>query len=523
MRSTTPNTYTASVTPSVVTERSVSTHSTRLAELRAKNQQLRATSHQQLEKSKRRLSSHIEVKKPNGSSVENKSCDSPDSLSKQMKHDTDILNEIEEKKRYNESVQKFKDELLSGVSTQQRQLDAWNRKVKQLSSSGSKTSHKDDNNISSEDDENIYNLRRSQQEKFISSVEDLTAAKKQQQQQQLNTSLDASYDMSIPSSLPSKVDVGRGSPGGGSKSPSATSGGQRKLVLYDDSSWSTVEHVDDASQQRQRNTANTLDGHHQEITRLNRKVVDKLRSKVDLLKRSNMKLSEEIEVMRRTDMDKSAMLKNSTKKIHDMEELESSLKRELELCKSRYSVLTMQADKRQKELLKQIDKQKLLSNDRVEVLVGRISTLERLNRRLMTKAQAAAVDKSKMEEAEELIGRLKKKLSAQTVTVDHLMATNDELTSQKRDLEEKLQRVLNENEENSPDTVMAEVAICSARTAFLERQLEYYTEQLAIAKAETLAEKQKRQSCQRTLVVALRKYKGLEDSSDQTVLSEPAL
>jgi hypothetical protein len=236
-----------------------------------------------------------------------------------------------------------------------------------------------------------------------------------------------------------------------------------------------------------------------------------------------MKLSEEIDVMRRKDMDQSAKLSNSKKQIHEMKELETSLKRELDLCKSRYGVLTMQADKRQKELLKQMDKQKVLSNDRLEVLVERISSLERLNRRLMTKAQAAVLYRSKMEEAEQQITLLNKKLSTQTVTVDHLMATNDELTSQKRDLEERLQRALKENEEYSPDNVMAEVAICSARTAFLEKQLEDCKEKLKTAREETLAEKDKRQSCQRTLVVALRRHKGLEDSSDKRVLSEPAV
>jgi hypothetical protein len=89
------------------------------------------------------------------------------------------------------------------------------------------------------------------------------------------------------------------------------------------------------------------------------------------------------------------------------------------------------------------------------------------------------------------------------------MDSNSELTTQKGALEMQLTQCIAEKHEVTPENLVSDIAICSARSSFLERQIaSYLKEQLKVVKEEVHDERQKRLSCERELAETLKKLNG---------------
>jgi hypothetical protein len=418
----------------------------RLEEIRARNHQLR----QQIETSKKRLlSTHIaSSKRISAGDNYSQSCDSPDNLAQQL--------DLDKKELFDQKVESITKELLSSVEMHQVSMLS-----PVLDSSGV-----------SEDD---YHLARNEQEALITSVNNMS------------TSL-TSFDELDKTTVATEESSSQ-------KTPSRQN---RANALLDDASWTTVELLEAEAQKR--NAAQILGEHHQELTRLNKKVSEKLRSKVDLLKRSNMKLSEEIAVLRIEDKKKTSMLTNWQKQMEESQQTEENLKKDVALYQSRLRICSLQSDKRQQELLDQIEKQRQATNDRVELLLQRVSSLERSNRKLMSKLQTAESKRNSREEMETELKQLRKTVDSQSSRIESLLDSNNKLLKKSMDLE-KLYNA--EKEQSSQESLVAEIAIVSARSSFLERQVGYLKDQLKCAKAEAQEERGKRLFCQRKLEDAL--------------------
>jgi hypothetical protein len=432
--------------------------SSRLAELRSKHTQLRESSNQKLDASRKRLlSAHIEA--ANGMAQGEKttySCESPASLGTQLEQDKKTL--------FDEKVESMKRELLSSVEKQTKKEAAASLLV----------------DTSTSDDE--YKLARTHQETLITNVQNLSIV-----------STVSDFDVS-----PEPLDREQAK-NTTVRTPSRQS---RAISLLDDASWSTLEYLEKEAGRRN-TTAQILGEHHQELIRLNKKVSEKLRSKVDLLKRSNMKLAEEVAELRKEDGLKTEMLSSWQKQMEDEKHEKEALHKTVELYKSQLRICSLQSDKRQQELLAQIEKQEEKASGRAEMLLQRIGILEQSNRKLMTRLQNADKSHRRRNVLEEEMKQLRQKLASQTETIESLLHSNDDMTTKNLELERQLNEWRNQKEETSLDSLTAELAICTARTSFLERQARYFREQLNTVKEEAQLEREKRMWCQRELEDAL--------------------
>ncbi|KAL3917935.1 MAG: hypothetical protein SGILL_004480 [Bacillariaceae sp.] len=427
--------------------------SSRLAELRSKHSQIRDSSHRKIAESKKRmLSTHIERSTPQTpQQCISVSCDSPASLGMQLQQDKKV--------QFEKKVDSMKKELLSSVE----------RETTSPSPMPVDTSTSDDE----------YKLARSQQESLISSVQNLSV---------ISTASDIDEWPSLKETKKAAT-------------PKTSSLHSRSTALLDDASFSTLEFLE--AEAERRNTAHVLGEHHQELIRLNKKVADKLRSKVDLLKRNNMKLAEEVAVLRTEDARKSEMLSSWQQQMDIRKAEREEINKEIELYKSQLRICSLQSDKRQQELRSQLERQEKKANDRSDLLLKRIGILERSNRKLMAKLQNAEKNRDMKSDLRVEARQLRNKLASQAGTMESLLDANDDLTTKNLELEKKLNECRKQKEENSSEALVAEVAICSARTQFLERQMGCCKEQLRVVKEEALHERQKRLLCQRELEDAL--------------------
>ncbi|KAG7358976.1 hypothetical protein IV203_015565 [Nitzschia inconspicua] len=420
-------------------------NSTRLAELRARNHKLRVSGNLQIEESKKRLlSSHIaSSNKEKNFRSENQSCDSPDTLEKQL--------DLDKKDLFDEKVESIRKDLLSDV-----------QEVRKTSRDSLGSSNGD------------HSLTAKGQDALITNSQNLSTA---------SNSFDWFEKATAEAEEESKV-----------SSQKSTSRQYRANALLDDASWTTVELLEEEIQKS--NAAQLLGEHHQELTRLNKKISDKLRSRVDLLKRHNMNLSKEVAELRLEAKNKESMLTNYQQQVEESKATEENLRNEIELYQSRLRICSLQSDKRQQELMDQLEKQRHATSDRVTLLLQRISDLERSNRKLVSKIQTIQSKRGPMDDMDIELKQLRKTVDSQGTRIRNLMDANREI--KKRN--EELGRTL---EENCQENVLAEIAICAARSSFLERQVGYLTEQLKSAKTEAREERDKRLWCQRELEDAL--------------------
>jgi hypothetical protein len=247
----------------------------------------------------------------------------------------------------------------------------------------------------------------------------------------------------------------------------------RNLALLDDNSVSSMEYVGfsttviataretDVTKQKQ-----------EELTYVNTKVVEMLRARIEQLKRNNMLLAEETKALRDEDFQKGSILTTMQSRLREAHERERSLNAELELSKSRFSISTIQADKRQQEFFAEIDKLKLVSDNRADVLKERIGALERTNRRLVTKLEDVERERDSMKKMQIEIEGLRKEVSDQAAALDATVASKNRLQDRNNDLQQELDEKKRGPCENSEQSHATEVAVCTARISFLEKQVE---------------------------------------------------
>lgn len=466
-----------------------STPNFRLAELRARNHRLRTSAHERIVESKRRLDSSKDetIRPPGGpaierveiANIENASCDSPKDFATQLRHDVKRTSEAVQKERYQEKVDVLKRQLLS---TAYKTLDGF--AGPETESTISPTSP-DEN----EEQDDNHGMSLHQKENPPTYLPDLSAGVNSVGLSCWQASPgETCQDMSIvdesetPPTL--EIRIAKESPPTNAINPRNIKE-QRKVALLDESSVSRMEHTearewDTSAIVTDRGTA-TCEDVHEETNQVNRKVTEKLRSKAEQLQRTNMLLTEEIQSLRSDDTRKASVLTTLKNRLIELYAREQSLKAELELSRSQFSICTIQADKRQHEFFSEIDNLKLSNDLKVESLNERIGSLERTNRRLLGKLQEAEKEWDKMQEIQSEMEQLTMKMAYQSAALDTASAANEELQTRNEVLKEEIEKYRGEKEENAEHNQAIEIAVCTARTSFLEQKVETLKHELRAA------------------------------------------
>jgi len=224
-------------------------------------------------------------------------------------------------------------------------------------------------------------------------------------------------------------------------SPTAT-------AVFDDHSVaaSTIEQYEDILRQRndylQSNSELVTEEHHKELVRINRKVFDKLQTRIDILKRNNMQLSDDMAAFRRKRDDRAKKLSQAEKLLEQADAKEQVLESQLGLIKSRLEISTIQADKRHREITALKEKAIAENNKIITSLKKRIEGLEEGNRRLLEQMQKVEIRRQeKYKSLKAQFDRLKMKFSAQSTLLDNVMTANEELTSQNEAMEAELMAI----------------------------------------------------------------------------------
>lgn len=253
----------------------------------------------------------------------------------------------------------------------------------------------------------------------------------------------------------------------------------RELSLLDDSSVSAMEYVGLRAMASAGETVAMAKQGQQELGGVKAKVVEMLRARIEQLKRNNMALAEEIARLRDEDSQKANILNSMQSRLVEAHALQRSLNAELELSKSRFSISTIQADNRQHEFFAEIEKLKSMSDSRTQGLKERVGALERANIRLATKLQKEERERDSMAKANFEMEGLKKKISDQAAALDAAVASKDELQARNQVLERALEKFKRGPDESSEQCHATEIAVCTARISFLEKQVETLKSELS--------------------------------------------
>jgi len=182
-----------------------------------------------------------------------------------------------------------------------------------------------------------------------------------------------------------------------------------------------------------------LDGQNKDLIRINRKVVDKLQSRINSLKRSNIKLSNELAAVKKKKDYSTRLLVKAEKELDEFDAKEKAFESKISLLESRLEMSTIQSDKRNRELLDSKEKA-IAKNDKViSQLTKRIEGLQKANQQFLEKIQKReAKSEEKQSNLQAQFDRLKMKFTAQSTLLDNVMTGNEELTSQNELLESEL-------------------------------------------------------------------------------------